>query len=176
MEKWNLVKDYEDCYAISNEGNIKSITRFRKSYIRHVNVSCVRGKILTLKNTPNGYKFIIFYRGGKQKSNFIHRLVAQAFITNLDNKPCVNHKDGNKHNNRVENLEWCTYLENKKHACENGLVARGERGNSKLKEADIIDIRKYKGIGPASTIANKHNISRTNVYDIWSGKIWKHVS
>ena len=66
--------------------------------------------------TPNGYEQITVGKGYKRKKYLVHRLVAQAFIDNPENKPCVNHKDGNKLNNNVNNLEWCTYSENELHS------------------------------------------------------------
>lgn len=70
----------------------------------------------------NGYQFVCLRKNGNSKKFSVHRLVAEAFIPNPQNLPCVNHIDGNKQNNSVENLEWCTYSENLKHAIDIGLV------------------------------------------------------
>lgn len=72
-------------------------------------------------HSKDGYLKVNLYKDGKGSSKRIHRLVAEAFIPNPDNKPDVNHKDGNKHNNNVENLEWVTKSENMIHAYETGL-------------------------------------------------------
>ena len=98
MEEWRDIKGYEGLYQISNKGNIKSLNykRTGKEKIREG----------TIDNT--GYKIISLCKNGKVKKYLIHRLVAEAFLPNPDNLPQVNHKDENKLNNNVENLEWCT--------------------------------------------------------------------
>lgn len=175
-EIWKNVIGYEDCYMVSNLGNVKSLTRQIKSAIRNNNKITRDGRLLTIKNAKTGYKFIMLYKNGTQKIGLIHRLVATAFLLNSSEKKAVNHLDGDKANNRLENLEWCTYKENKKHAKENGLVARGEKsGGSKLTEQNVIDIRKYKGMLSGRKTALIFNISSTNIFDIWSGKIWSHI-
>lgn len=103
------IKDFED-YLINTKGEIYSI----KS-----------NKILKWKyNKANGYYSIILSKQGKTKTFYIHRLVAQTFLDNPYNLPQVNHKDGNKQNNSVENLEWCNQSHNMCHAFDNGLAPR----------------------------------------------------
>lgn len=99
------VNGYDGLYEISNHGRIKSV---------------VKNKIL-FGSSGNGYKKIILYNGSLLSAKYIHRLVAIHFIQNGNRYKCVNHKDGNKHNNNVENLEWCTHSENNKHAFKIGL-------------------------------------------------------
>lgn len=106
-ENWRPVDGYEGCYEVSTFGNVRSV---RKS-----------GKILVLNVTPKGYLRIALAREGVQKNFMVHRLVASAFIANDNEKPEVNHKDGDKKNNRVDNLEWVTTSENLIHAYETGL-------------------------------------------------------
>ena len=93
-EIWKDIKDYEGLYQVSNFGRVKSI-RFGKERI--------------LKSGTNnwGYLFVKLCKNGKIKPFLVHRLVAEAFLPNTDNLPCVNHKDENKQNNNVNNLEWC---------------------------------------------------------------------
>ena len=95
IEIWKPVVGYEGLYEISNMGRVKSI-KFNKE------------KILSLQKDKYGYLRSGLRKMGKLKNCFVHRLVAEAFIPNPNNLPIVNHKDENKQNNCVENLEWCT--------------------------------------------------------------------
>lgn len=113
-EIWKDIKDYEGLYQISNYGRVKSLERFLCK--RHV--LC---KILKSGKDKQSYELVALSKANKLKTFRVHRLVAQAFIPNPDNKPQVNHIDGNKQNNNVDNLEWCTNGENGKHAWDNGL-------------------------------------------------------
>ena len=102
MEEWRDIKGYEGLYQISNKGRVKSLNykRTGKEKIRKP------GK-------RRGYFFITLYKKGEKPKSFdIHRLVAEHFLPNPDNLPVVNHKDENKLNNNVENLEWCTFAYN----------------------------------------------------------------
>lgn len=104
-EIWKDVPDYEGIYQVSNKGRIKSLARI----VGH----CKRkDKIIIPKDNRTGYYKVNLYKDSKCKNHYIHRLVASAFISNENNKPCINHKDHNRKNNNVENLEWCTYKEN----------------------------------------------------------------
>lgn len=114
-EIWKDIQDYEGRYQVSNLGRVKSIERL-DSIGRHVSE-----KILKPTLEEWGYYCVILYKESKKRYYQIHRLVAQAFIPNHQNKPQVNHIDGNKINNHVENLEWVTGSENVQHAYNNNL-------------------------------------------------------
>lgn len=107
-EEWRTVKDFDD-YQISNKGRVRSKN------------GKLNWKILQPTNANNGYLKYSFVKNGKRFNKYTHRLVAEAFISNPYNKPQINHKDGNKHNNVVSNLEWCTGSENQLHKIDVGL-------------------------------------------------------
>lgn len=115
-EIWKDVKGYKGFYQISNLGNIRCCQRIDKIG-RHK-----KSKILKLDKQYDGYLKICLHKSCKQKKVMIHRLVAEAFIPNPENKPEVNHINGKKDDNRVENLEWVTRKENMKHAFNTGLA------------------------------------------------------
>lgn len=101
MEKWLPIKGYEGLYEISDKGRVKSLySRYKgKSFLKQ----CAGSR---------GYLLVTLCRDGRQKTVNVHRLVAEAFLPNPNNLQCVNHKDENRQNNEVSNLEWCTYYHN----------------------------------------------------------------
>lgn len=105
MEEWRDIVGYKGIYQVSNLGNIKSIERTR------INGRRYKEKFL-FTHLINGYAVVSLFKNGKQKNYKVHRLVAQAFIPNPFNKPCVDHIDTNKMNNKSDNLKWVTYQEN----------------------------------------------------------------
>ena len=124
-----------------------------------------------LKPQPNGKGYLRVSIGGKLQ--FIHRLVAEKYIPNPENKPQVNHKDGNKLNNSVDNLEWVSNMENRQHAVKNLLHLSGEKCPwSKITQKDVDFIRENKQY-TARQIAEMFNISITNVRTIRQGRSWK---
>lgn len=125
-EIWKDIQGYEGIYKVSNLGNVKSC--FREG---------TKGGLLK-KVERNHYFRARLWKNGKVKTIGIHRLVAQAFIPNVDNKPCINHKDGNKQNNVVTNLEWVTYSENALHSYSNSF--RKTRPVVQLKNGEVVEI------------------------------------
>lgn len=110
------IKGYEGLYEITTDGFIFSVDRYTKDG-KHLKRKEIKGGKFS-----NGYEFVCLRKNGKNHNCLKHRLIAQAFIPNPNNLPCVNHKDGNKQNNSIENLEWCTQSYNLNHAVEIGLV------------------------------------------------------
>ena len=124
-----------------------------------------------VKPQPNGKGYLRVSIGGKLQ--FVHRLVAEKYIPNPENKPQVNHKDGNKLNNSVDNLEWVTNMENRQHAVKNLLHLSGEKCPwSKITQKDVDFIRENKQY-TARQISEMFNISMSNVRTIRQGKSWK---
>lgn len=105
-EEWRPIKGYEGLYEVSNQGRIKSLPKIK----RGKNNSIVHRKEQLLKpcESEGHYSSVNLHKDGIQKTREIHRLVAETFIPNPSNLPCVNHKDETKRNNCVDNLEWCT--------------------------------------------------------------------
>lgn len=98
-----------------------------------------------------GYHWVVFSENGRTKSYMVHRLIAQTFIPNPENLPCINHKDGNKQNNAVDNLEWCTKSENTKHSYRVGLqrIVTNQHGTYKVlddKDFNIIRDMHHRGV------------------------------
>lgn len=138
MENWKDIPEYEDFFMISDHGNIFS-KRTNKVLKIHVN----KQGYCTVSTRIGG-------RTGKAVCFKIHRLVALLFLDNSENKPEVNHKDGNKQNNHHENLEWVTSSENMQHAYDNGLAnARSGETNTQSKltdeQANVIRTRRANG-------------------------------
>lgn len=109
-EIWRPIKGYEDLYEVSNYGRVRSLDRivYQIQNGGKLGPTLYKGRILGM-GSSGGYKSCGLWKDGTVKTFPIHRLVAETFIPNPNNYPCVNHKDENKVNNHVENLEWCTY-------------------------------------------------------------------
>jgi len=138
------------------------------------------GKYLSLQLNSGGYPVVRPSLEGKLRTIAAHRLIAMAFLPNPNNYKCVNHKNGIKTDNRVENLEWCTHSQNTQHAFDTGLSKphRGtSNGNSKLKPDDIRLIRSLARTGtPKNLIALKFDIERYYVHRIINKQNWAHVA
>lgn len=124
-ETWKPIRGYEGLYEVSNTGKVKSIQRTfigKDGAIKPVNEKILSlGKAKVTERHPNAHYTVELWKDNKRKRIPIQRLVANAFIDNIEGKPQVNHIDGNPANNNAGNLEWVTNSENVKHAYDNGL-------------------------------------------------------
>lgn len=138
--EWRVIKEFEE-YAVSDTGLVMRLGQIRTP--KNKNAYYKEGHLLKQQINRFGYPVITLRFKHRLKKFFVHRLVAEYFISNPDNKPQVNHIDGNKTNNDVSNLEWCTCSENVTHAMENGLMNCRGTDNvwSKLTKEQIRDIR-----------------------------------
>lgn len=164
------IKGYEELYSITKEGKVWSHPKF---YGYKYN----KGKWLKpiLQNT--GYYGVTLWKNNKQNMQNIHRLIGIYFISNPKNKPEINHINGIKTDNRTENLEWCTSLENSQHAWKTGLINnKGENAtNAKLTQKQVNEIRNNHN-EIKNPIKNKiwenYNISHRHYYSILNNERW----
>jgi len=163
MEHFKKIKGYEN-YSVSNYGKIRNDKT---------------GRILKPGDNGRGYLFVNLCKNGICKHHKIHRLVANAFILNPENKPTVNHIDGCKINNYVENLEWCTNKENTQHAVDKGLKddKGSKNGNSKLSEKEVLNIRRLYKTGDYTypDLGKMFGVDQTVIGKIVNRKLWKHI-
>lgn len=158
------IPGFEGRYAVTEDGRVWSYPKSTNN---------TKGQFL--KGYTDRYTMVRMNR----RHFLLHRVVAETFIPNPDNLPCVNHKDGSKDNNKVENLEWVSFKENMKHAEETGLwLIKGERHwRSKLTSDDVLEIRKLYATNQWTQleIAKKFGVSRGAVMNVLLGRSWSHV-
>ena len=175
-ERWKIIEEFPK-YLISNKGRIKTINTLEDK------------KVFTKED---GYVATGLTKNKKEHYKYVHRLVAEAFVSNPNNKGQVNHKNGIKNDNSVENLEWVTPSENIRHAIETGLLkykkkentikeskySLGEEVNgSKLTPEEVIEIRvlwelrEFKQV----ELAEKFGVDNSTINDIIKRKQWKHI-
>lgn len=167
-EIWKDIPNYEG-YQISNKGSIRS---FKRSV--HTNLA---PKVLKLIINDR-YIYVGAQVNKKRRNIPAHRAVAMAFIPNPLNKPQVNHINGIKHDNRVENLEWCTNAENIAHAVNTGLSRKGEQINfSKLTNEQVLKIREMasQGIKLKEIVKEIGVVGYSSIWDILARRTWKHI-
>ena len=146
MEEWKWIDGYEGEYQVSTKGNIKSFKKYKEGII-----------LKPKKDGKDKYLMICLSNNGSQKYYLIHRLVAKAFIQNPNNYPQVNHKNENRYDNRVENLEWCTPKYNANYG------TRNKRAGEKHRIPCKLEIKQKLG---HTVVAYKDNIFVGEYYSI----------
>ena len=166
IELWEPIKGYK-YYEISNFGNVRSLNKKVSSGIKNNKTRIHKGKVLKQKNSGGGYKQVCLVQlSNNKKTKLVHRLVAQAFIPNPENKPCINHIDSNRKNNNVRNLEWVTYKENTKHSIEYGNFKPTTYGKIQKKDKqEIITLYNQSKLGYRK-IAKIYGVHYTRIYQI----------
>lgn len=159
-EVWKDIEGYEGVYQVSNLGRVKRIGKYRNQH-----TSWESNKFLKVKEGTNIYLYVDLSKDNKVKRYLVHRLVAENFINNPNNCNEVNHKDGNKQNNNVDNLEWCTRNENLKHSLDTGLRKR----KIPLEKYDYVYNEVLKGRTYRS-LAKEFNVGKTKIADIIKSK------
>jgi predicted XRE-type DNA-binding protein len=163
IEVWIDIPGFEGLYKVSNLGNVKSLDRPDSRGYR------IKGKLKKLTKSNNGYTHVSLHKEGKPITKLVHRVVAEAFMDNPENKRVVNHLNGNKTDNRLINLEWATYGENVKHAYDNNLIPKGENHySSKLSDQEVKEIRRLCSIDRVKQkdIAERYGVDPSHISDI----------
>lgn len=157
MKNWKKIKDFEN-YLISDEGEIINS----------------RGLILKPYKTNRGYLRVDLCKNGKAYHKSVHRLVLEAFSDRIPGKEYINHRDLNKENNHLNNLEWCTAKENSQHALKNGkYFSYKDSPNRILGEEEVKIIPKLIELGgSARSIGYSLGVSKTTILNILSGMVW----
>ena len=159
--KWKDIVGYENEYQINQFGEIRTLKdspKLKKYDVLKPQIS-----------KRNGYVYQMLYKNGKEKLLRVHRLVAMAFLPNPNNLPQVNHKDGNKQNNSVDNLEWCEQSDNMKHAYKNGLQTPSENqrkaiiNTNKLKQKKVCQIKDGEVINTFSGISEASRQTKISI-------------
>ena len=184
-EVWKKVVGFEELYEVSSMGRVRCVGRYveKLNHGTMVNAYYVP-RILAQHYVPEGYLMVNLNSGKNQKGFRVHRLVAQAFIPNPDNKPFINHINGHPDDNRLENLEWCTPSENMIHAIKTGLVKKPGRAKpvAQLNDNGII-IAVYTSANKAALAIGKSMQCGRNIREVCEkgyghcgGFAWKRIS
>jgi len=170
-EAWKDIEGYEGLYQISSNGRLKALSKQVFPSTHPWRIRSYPERIVDLLQNECGYNFYYLSKGGTSSKRTIHRLVAKAFMANPLNKPHVNHKNGNKIDNNISNLEWATPKENMVHARRNGLIKCGENAaNAKLTNKQAEDIRNSVE-GPLA-LSKKYNVTQTIIINIRQNKTY----
>lgn len=174
-EFWRDIPGYEEFYRISDWGRVKSLARM----VGHNwgGLKQLREKIM--EGRPSmGYRSVTLRKDGEARTVHVHRLVWLAFCGEMPTGLEINHKDGNRANNHLDNIEAVSHGDNIRHAFQNGMVSLGEnRKHTKLTRNEVQQIRQRYADGETdlAALGNEFGVNRMTVYDVVFRKTWKHV-
>ena len=174
-EIWRDIAGYEGSYQVSNMGRVRSLDR------KDGRGNQIKGRMLILHKNRNGYLQAAIFSKGKTKLSYVHRLVAQAFIPNAKQLKCVNHKDENKTNNIVDNLEWCDHKYNNNygkltHEFRSNNVSGEKHPQSKLTKEQVLSIRELHKKGHSITnLSKQYGVCRQHIWEIIKQTKWKNT-
>jgi len=178
-EIWKDILGYEGIYQVSNHGRVKALEKPRYSRFK-THGHTIPEKILSLMELPNGYLKLTLVRDKIRKNQSVHRLVAEAFIPNPENKPCVNHIDCIKSNNNVENLEWCTPQENVNHTAKLNRFnpKRGSQHPCSVVTEEMVREIRSLNFSPKDSdmIFNRFGIKYHSAWKIKTRRCWAHIT
>lgn len=177
QEIWKDITEYEGYYQVSNLGNVKSLTRYIKRKSNYTGDMILKGKMLSQNKLDSGYRMVHLSKNGVTKPYLVHRLVAQAFIPNPKGLPIINHKDENKSNNCLSNLEWCDTLYNINYGTVNERISANKSTPVIQYSLDGSVVRTYRN---ARVAGKENNISINLIYRCcykkccsYKGYVWR---
>jgi|JI9StandDraft_1071089.scaffolds.fasta_scaffold40654_3 hypothetical protein len=178
-EIWKDILELNSLYQVSNKGNIRVKKRIVNSPMIKCGYRILTAKLIKTQDNHKGYKKVTISLNGKKNTFMAHRLVAKCFIENPLNKEQVNHKNGIKDDNRVENLEWCTGSENVRHAMKTGLNKNIGVGNynSRLTNEQVLKIREMaaQGVRQFKIAEQIGVVHKQTIGEIIKRRAWKHI-
>lgn len=170
-EIWKWIYGYENMYQVSNFGRVRSVDRYVYCEVSPNKLQHIYGKVLKQGTNHKGYPIVYLSKDGKQKTITVHRLVALTFIENPLNLPQVNHIDGDKTNNQVDNLEWCNNSYNQIHAHKTGLFPKYEDTigwGRPAKAVAMLDLNTGKVLRTFDTLASVKRETGINQFNVRS--------
>lgn len=168
------VKGFEGLYEVSDAGYVQTVEHTITDKAGHQYT--IKSRVLKPSKIGRGYLAVYLRKEGKTYVQYVHRLVAEAFVPNPDNKPIVNHKNGNKLKCEASNLQWSTYSENNQHAYDTGLKPKGEgQYKARLTENQVREIKQNGKYTTYENIARKYGVSKATIRDVLLCRTWKTV-
>jgi len=180
---YKTIPNTNKLYEANKLGEIRRVKGLVANQPNGLSQRCVGGKTLSPKQKSSGYLEVSLSINRKRVSRYVHRLIAETFIGPIPKGYCVNHKNGEKTDNTVSNLEIVTFSQNSKHAIDNGYysppIMKGEaHPRAKLCDGDVYSIRKMRKEGKkwAHVAAMFPDVPLSTLYKVGTGQTWKHLS